>query len=264
MSAAPGRRRNLPRRSWRAAATMRRVRLRPFDRRDLGIEGGVGRDLVEPAVDRGERDRHVAVARRRDLDEQHFGGLSFLHEPQQRRIAAEAAVPIGLAVDLDRAMNQRWTGRGQRDVGGDGVIAERSAAARRGSASPRSAALGSAASRKAAKLMSRDSACRSGSRSNGSNWPERSVGPNATELPAGEKPPISISDRNEASCISRIQNRFSRARAPSRPPSARPQASSSALMAPALAPLMVSIAMDGSSSSRSSTPQVKAAKVPPP
>lgn len=112
--------------------------------------------------------------------------------------------------------------------------------------------------------MSRDSACRSGSRSNGSNWPERSVGPNATELPAGEKPPISISDRNEASCISRIQNRFSRARAPSRPPSAKPDASNSALMAPALAPLMVSIAIDGSSSSRSSTPQVKAAKVPPP
>lgn len=100
------------------------MRLRPFDRGDLGIERGVSCDLVEPAVDRGERDRHVAVARRCDLNEQDVGRRGLLRQPQQRRIAAEAAVPIGFALDLDGAVNQGRTGRGQRDVGGDGLVAE--------------------------------------------------------------------------------------------------------------------------------------------
>jgi len=54
-------------------------------------------------------------------------------------------------------------------------------------------------------------------RSNGSNRPDTRAWPNATALPAGEKPPISISERNEASFVSRFQNRASSFRAPSRP-----------------------------------------------
>src|SRR5579859_5905929 len=118
--------------------------------------------------------------------------------------------------------------------------------------------------RSAAKSMSRESASRSGSKSKGSKWPERRVGPNATELPAGEKPPTSISERNEVSLVMRCQKLASSLRAPSRPPFTSPQARSVALIAPTLAPLMLSNAQVGSSRSRSSTPQVKAPKAPPP
>src|ERR1700757_75477 len=124
--------------------------------------------------------------------------------------------------------------------------------------------LGASLARSASKLTCFVSTRRNGSRSSGSNWPERSAAPKATELPAGEKPPSSISERNEASVTIRFQNCDSRARARSRPPSARPEASSTALTLPALAPLMASKAQTGSSNSRSSTPQVKAANEPPP
>jgi len=108
------------------------------------------------------------------------------------------------------------------------------------------------------------SCSRSGSRSNGSNLPLRKVGPNATELPAGEKPPISISERNETSFVIRFQNCVSFRRAPSRPPLTSPQATSAALTAPTLAPLIAPISQPGSSRRRSSTPQANAPKEPPP
>ena len=90
------------------------------------------------------------------------------------------------------------------------------------------------------------------------------VGPNATELPAGEKPPISISERNETSFVIRFQNCVSFRRAPSRPPLTSPQATSAALTAPTLAPLIAPISQPGSSRRRSSTPQANAPKEPPP
>src|SRR5271165_1411756 len=123
---------------------------------------------------------------------------------------------------------------------------------------------GASGARSASKLICLASTRRSGSRSSGSNWPERSAEPKATELPAGEKPPSSISERKDASFTIRFQNCASRERARSRPPSASPEASSTALTLPALAPLIASNAQAGSSRSRSSTPQVKAANEPPP
>lgn len=60
------------------------------------------------------------------------------------------------------------------------------------------------------------------------------------------------------------QKRARRARASSRPPASRPSASSTPFTAPALAPLMAAIGKVGSASRRSSTPQVKAPKDPPP
>src|SRR5262249_6159374 len=54
------------------------------------------------------------------------------------------------------------------------------------------------------------------------------------------------------------------ARASTRPPSARPAASATALTAPALVPLSQPSSIVSSSSSRSSTPQVKAPCAPPP
>ena len=107
-------------------------------------------------------------------------------------------------------------------------------------------------------------ALRSGSISKGSNCPGDSDGPNATEVPTDENPPISINERNEPSSATRFQNRASRERAPSRPPSTNPHASNTALTAPALAPLMVSSSMVVSSKSRSRTPHVKAPNEPPP
>ena len=60
------------------------------------------------------------------------------------------------------------------------------------------------------------------------------------------------------------QNRSSAARAPSAPPAAWPSASTAAFIAPAEVPEMASISSQGSSSRRSSTPQVKAPWAPPP
>ncbi|CCE04536.1 hypothetical protein BRAS3843_1080025 [Bradyrhizobium sp. STM 3843] len=123
---------------------------------------------------------------------------------------------------------------------------------------------GAAALCSASKLMDPASRSRSGSRSRGLKRPARRCGPNETEALAGEKPPSSMTERNEASLVMRFQNCASSWRAPSRPPSARPLASSAALIAPALAPLIVSKSQAGSSNRRSSTPQAKADNVPPP
>src|SRR3990170_2753819 len=62
----------------------------------------------------------------------------------------------------------------------------------------------------------------------------------------------------------RRHSRSSAARAPTRPLSCQPAARAAALSAPALAPLSPAISSQGSSSRRSSTPQVKAPCAPPP
>ena len=62
----------------------------------------------------------------------------------------------------------------------------------------------------------------------------------------------------------RFQKVSSAALAPSTPPCARPLAITAAFIAPAEVPEMPSICSQGSSSSRSSTPQVKAPWAPPP
>ncbi len=123
---------------------------------------------------------------------------------------------------------------------------------------------GQVGSRKAEKSISAASAWRSGSRSNGSNRAEDNPRPKVTEVPAGENPPINISERNDASSVILRQKRRSRIRAPSRPPSTKPDARSTPLTAPALAPLMASMSQSSSSSSRSRTPQVNAPNEPPP
>ena len=239
------------------------VALRPIKRGDLGIQRRIRRDLVEPAVDRGRGDRHVVVAGRRDLDDQHVGRLRVLHQADKRRIGAKAAVPIGFAVDLDRAMDQRRAGRGQQHVGGHVGVAEDLLPCRRERASPRSGASGRRR-RARPRNRCRSAAPRAADRDRRDRTARRSVGPKATELPAGEKPPTSISERNEASFVIRFQNcaeQFSRALAAAM---TSPQARSAALTAPTLAPLMASKSQSGSSSSRSSTPQVNAPNEPPP
>ncbi len=52
-----------------------------------------------------------------DLHDQHVVGRVRLQERQQRGIAAVAAVPIGHAVDLDRAEQERQAGRRHHDLG---------------------------------------------------------------------------------------------------------------------------------------------------
>ena len=54
---------------------------------------------------------------------------AFAHQGGQGRVARVAAVPIGLAVDLDRLEHGRQAGRGQHHVGRDLRVAEHAAAA---------------------------------------------------------------------------------------------------------------------------------------
>jgi len=159
-------------------------------------------------------------------------------------------------------MDQGRTGRRQHHVGREILIADCNRPSRTRVVATRS--FGQAGSRNAEKSISAASTWRSGSRSNGSNRAEDNPRPKVTEVPAGENPPISISERNDASSVIRRQNPRSRARAPSRPPSTKPDARSTPLTAPALAPLIASTSQSGSSSSRSRTPQVNAPNEPPP
>ncbi len=59
-----------------------------------------------------------------DLHHQHVLGRGRAQERTDRRIAAVAAVPIGHAVDLDRAEQQRQAGRGHHHLGRDLLAGE--------------------------------------------------------------------------------------------------------------------------------------------
>ncbi len=67
-------------------------------------------------------------SRRIDLDQDHVERVALAHQRRDRRIADVAAVPIGLAVDLDRLEHRRQAGRGEQHVGRDVLVAEHAAA----------------------------------------------------------------------------------------------------------------------------------------
>ena len=105
--------------TWRSTAIMRSS----FE------QHGVERDLVHPAGDVAGAARRLAPLGGVDLDEEGVLRVAFAHQRRQRRVAAEAAVPVGLAVDLDRLEHRRQAGRGEEHVGRDLVLAEDAAAA---------------------------------------------------------------------------------------------------------------------------------------
>ena len=80
-------------------------------------QAAVERDLVQAVQDFGGAGRDDFATRRVDLHKQEVVCRAFGDERQQRRVAEVAAVPVGLAVDLDRPKQQRQAGRRHHRVG---------------------------------------------------------------------------------------------------------------------------------------------------
>ena len=84
--------------------------------------------FIRLAISRADA-RRLAALGGVDLDEEGVARRALADQRRQRRVAAEAAVPVGLAVDLDRLEHRRQAGRGEEHVRGDLVLAEHPAAA---------------------------------------------------------------------------------------------------------------------------------------
>src|SRR5579862_8794416 len=80
---------------------------------------GVERDLVDAIHDLAGRRRRRLPHQRIDLHHQHVFGGGGAEKRKDHRIAEIAAVPIGHAIDLDSAEQQRQAGRGHHRIGGD-------------------------------------------------------------------------------------------------------------------------------------------------
>ena len=59
-----------------------------------------------------------------DVHDHHVAAVAVVDQREDRRVAHVAAVPVGLAVDLDRLEQERQAGRGQHRVGRDLALAE--------------------------------------------------------------------------------------------------------------------------------------------
>ena len=59
-----------------------------------------------------------------DLDQDHVARVALAHQRRDGRVAGVAAVPVGLAVDLDRLEHRRQAGRGEQHVRRDFLVAE--------------------------------------------------------------------------------------------------------------------------------------------
>src|SRR5580693_1515517 len=80
---------------------------------------GIERDLVDAIHDLAGRRRRRLPHQRIDLHHQHVLGRGGAEKRKDDRIAEIAAVPVGHAVDLDGAEQQRQAGRGHHRIGGD-------------------------------------------------------------------------------------------------------------------------------------------------
>ena len=90
-----------------------------------GVEG----DLVLAVEDVAGRARDAGALDRIDLDQDGVVRTGFTHQRGNGGIAGEAAIPIGLTVDLDGLEHHGETGRGEQGVGGQVGIAEHARAA---------------------------------------------------------------------------------------------------------------------------------------
>ena len=82
----------------------------------LGHQRAAEGDLVQPVGDFGIAARDVLARRRVDFDHHHVGAFAVVDEGPNRRVAAEAAVPIGFAFDLDGVVDIGQAGRCQQGV----------------------------------------------------------------------------------------------------------------------------------------------------
>ena len=99
------------------------------DRLDLAVEGRGEIDLLDAPLDVVARARRALRPARRDLDDQEVRGVALHRQRRQRRIGDIAAVPVQLAVDFDRLMQQRQAGRSQDRLDGQLLVAEDAQAA---------------------------------------------------------------------------------------------------------------------------------------
>ena len=88
----------------------------------------VERHLVEAVEDVARRARHARPLHRVDRDEDRVARRAFAHQRRHGRISRIAAVPVGLAVDLDRLEHGGQAGRGEQHVGRELAVAEHPAA----------------------------------------------------------------------------------------------------------------------------------------
>jgi hypothetical protein len=86
-------------------------------------------DLGRAVADGRRAARQALAVDRVDPQHEQDPAAAELGQLQDRRVAAVAAVPVGLAVDLDRVVQLRQAGRGQHHVGGELVLAEDAASA---------------------------------------------------------------------------------------------------------------------------------------
>ena len=86
------------------------------DRPHLAHERGVEADLVDAVHDVARRGRHVGAVHRVDVDHDHVRRLAVVDQRVDGGVAHVAAVPIGLAVDLDRLRHERQASRRQDGV----------------------------------------------------------------------------------------------------------------------------------------------------
>ena len=91
---------------------------------DDGVEG----HFIEAVEDFARRARRRDTLDRIDRDQDRVARLGFADQRRQGRIAGIAAVPIGLAVDLDRLEHRRQAGRGEQHVRRDVRVLEHLAA----------------------------------------------------------------------------------------------------------------------------------------
>ena len=94
------------------------------DRAHLPHQRRIEADLVDPVHDVARGRRHVRPLDRIDVHDQHVARLAAVDQREDGGIAHVAAVPVVLALDLDRLVDERQTGRGQHPVDADVVLGE--------------------------------------------------------------------------------------------------------------------------------------------
>jgi hypothetical protein len=205
------------------------------------------------------------VAQRVEQHQQDVGRGAVVDQRIDRRVGGEAAVPVGLAVDLDRVVERGQAGRGEQRVGAElrGVEQPDLAGAHLGGgdeeAQPALAADALEVEARLHHVAQRVEV--EGVELVGREQPGEAsimfIGPGRLPSAAPLRPlrlwSRSSSKGVESATASQKPARLSRA--PSAPPRTQPSARATAFIAPALVPLIPS-SRQSSSSRRSSTPQV--------
>jgi hypothetical protein len=87
-------------------------------------QGRIEADLVDAVHDLVRRGRHLVAQDRVDVHDNDVGRCAVVDQREDRGIAHVAAVPVVLALDLDRVEHERQAGRGERAIDGHLVPGE--------------------------------------------------------------------------------------------------------------------------------------------